>query len=280
MAFTSMGVEFALQTAQNFFNFKKGMVINMKQKNILQIIQNADSIFDSLFSDTVQFSEHLYKKTDSALPDMYDHNAFVTNGMPTKTEIEAAEASQKSQGYEFLKINSNMKLPDEFIQYFHLKEDMTDTMLLEKGHVTQWKRNPFVTVKCLKQEDIRNDILEVELRNYGLDWGEDFVRRKMHRYLKVSENHENFYYFGAYIQGKIAGACYAFVADGWTCIDGLAVNTEFRNQYVATTLLAYIAEKFDEKVYLHADALDTPKDMYIKMGFYPIDRCYEYNYGD
>ena len=29
MAFASMGVEFALQTAQNFFNFKKGMVINM-----------------------------------------------------------------------------------------------------------------------------------------------------------------------------------------------------------------------------------------------------------
>ena len=29
MTFASMGVEFALQTAQNFFNFKKGMVINM-----------------------------------------------------------------------------------------------------------------------------------------------------------------------------------------------------------------------------------------------------------
>ena len=99
------------------------------------------------------------------------------------------------------------------------------------------------------------------------------------KYILTIEN-ENFYYFGAYVQGKIAGACYAFVADGWTCIDGLAVNTEFRNQYVATTLLAHIAEMFDEKVYLHADAMDTPKDMYIKMGFYPIDRCYEYNYGD
>jgi len=29
VTFASMGVEFALQTAQNFFNFKKGMVINM-----------------------------------------------------------------------------------------------------------------------------------------------------------------------------------------------------------------------------------------------------------
>jgi heptaprenyl diphosphate synthase len=32
-----MGVEFALQTAQNFFNFKKGMVINVKRTNRMKI---------------------------------------------------------------------------------------------------------------------------------------------------------------------------------------------------------------------------------------------------
>ena len=32
VTFASMGVEFALQTVQNFFNFKKGMVIKMKEK--------------------------------------------------------------------------------------------------------------------------------------------------------------------------------------------------------------------------------------------------------
>ena len=35
VTFVSMGVEFALQTAQNFFNFKKGMVIKMdKEKDL------------------------------------------------------------------------------------------------------------------------------------------------------------------------------------------------------------------------------------------------------
>lgn len=37
MTFASMGVEFALQTAQNFFNFKKGMVINVKRTNRTKI---------------------------------------------------------------------------------------------------------------------------------------------------------------------------------------------------------------------------------------------------
>ena len=252
----------------------------MTREALSQALQNIDEIFDSLFSDSTRFSEHLYKQTDSALPDMYDHNAFVTKGMPTKAELEMAEAFQKSQGYDFLKIDSKMRLPDELIHCFHLAEDATDTMVLERGHATQWKHNSFVTIRSLKQEDIRSDLLEVELHTYGSDWGEDFVRRKMHRYLTVSDSHKDFYYFGAYVHGEIAGACYAFHANGRACIDGLAVKTEFRNQYVATTLLAYIAAMFDENVYLHADAMDTPRDMYRKMGFYPVDRSYEYNYGD
>lgn len=249
-------------------------------QNIVSIIQNGEEHFDKLFSDIVPFSEHLYKQTDAKLPDMYDHNAFVTNGMPTKSELDEAEKFQKETGADFFKIDSKMKLPDEWVEAFRLEEDLTYTMLLEKGHTTQWKRNPSVEIKCSKQDDVQNDILEVELQAYGEDFGEDFVRRKMRRYLDMSEKHENFYYFGAYIQGKIAGACYVFVTDEWACVDGLAVIPKFRNQYVATTLLAHIAKQFDEKLYLHADAMDTPKDMYEKMGFYIVDSCYEYNYRD
>ena len=249
-------------------------------QNIVSSIQSNDDKFDKLFSNISQFSEHLYKQTDVELPDMYDHNAFVTNGMPTKSELEEAETFQKDNGDNFFKIDSKLKLPDEWIEAFHLEEDLTYTMLLEKGHTNQWKYNPFVTVKCSKQENIQKDVLEVELQTYGDDYGEDFVRRKMRRYLDMSENQENFYYFGAYIHGEIAGACYVFVTDGWACIDGMAVIPKFRNQYVATTLLAHIAKQFDEKLYLHADAMDTPKDMYEKMGFQIVDSCYEYNYRD
>ena len=249
-------------------------------QNIISVIQNVEEKFDALFSEISRFSSHLYKQTDTKLPDMYDHNGFVTDGMPTKSELEEAEHFQKNNGADFFKIDSKIKLPDEWIEAFCLEEDLTYTMLLEKNHVEQWKTNPSVTVKCLKRDHIRNDILEVELQTYGNDWGEDFVRRKMCRYLDISENHDNFYYFGAYLNGEIAGACYAFLTDGWACVDGLAVIPKFRNQYVATTILAYIAKQFDEKLYLHADAMDTPKDMYEKMGFHIVDRCYEYNYRD
>lgn len=252
----------------------------MNLQNMILIIQNGEENFDKLFSNISLFSEHLYKQKDSELPDMYDHNAFVTNGMPTKSELDEAEKFQKENGYDFFKIDSKIKLPDEWIDAFHLEEDLTYTMLLEKGRADQWKCNASVEIRCSKQKNIQKDVLEVELQTYGEDFGEDFVRRKMRRYLDISEKHENFYYFGAYIHGEIAGACYVFVTDGWACIDGLAVIPKFRNQYVATTLLAHIAKQFDGKLYLHADAMDTPKDMYEKMGFYIVDRCYEYNYRD
>ena len=252
----------------------------MNPIEIKEVLRNADDAFDKIFSIETRFSEHLYKQSDAQLPDMYDHNAFVVDGIPSVEELKVAQSFQKENGKDFLKINSNVKLPAEFLEQFGLEEDRTDTMLLEKGYLGTWKRNPRVLIKNLKHDDIADDILNVELQNYGEDYGEDFVKRKMRRYLAASENNDNFYYFGAYIDGEIVGACYAFDSHGYVCVDGLAVNRPFRKQYVATTLLAHVAEMFGERVYLHADAEDTPKDMYRRMGFYTVDTCFEYNYGE
>jgi len=104
----------------------------MDLQNTVSTIQNGEDRFDALFSDIVPFSPHLYKQTDAVLPDMYDHNAFVTNGMPTKKELEEAENYQKKHDADFLKINSKIKLPNEWIEDFRLEEDLTYTMLLEK----------------------------------------------------------------------------------------------------------------------------------------------------
>ena len=255
-------------------------MLRMYRMDVVEALRHSENAFDKLFSTEMRFSEHLYKQSDAELSDMYDHNAFVTDGMPSVAEIEAARSFQKENGSDFLKINSKIKLDSDILKLFGLAEDRTDTMVLEEGRSNTWKRNPRVVIKDLKHDDIADDIVSVELQTYGEDYGVDFVKRKMRRYLAVSNNDDRFHYFGAYINGKIAGACYAFDSDGYVCIDGLAVNEPFRRQYVATTLLAHIAEIFGERLYLHADAEDTPKVMYQRMGFYTVDTCFEYNYDD
>ena len=78
------------------------------------------------------------------------------------------------------------------------------------------------------------------------------------------------------MDGKVVGACYAFAKCGYVVMDSLIVNEEARKQYVATTLMKYIAEHFEEQMFLHADADDSPKDMYAKMGFEVVDSLFEY----
>ena len=59
-------------------------------------------------------------------------------------------------------------------------------------------------------------------------------------------------------------------------MDALVVREAFRKRYVATTLMKHIASQFKEEMFLHADADDTPKEMYRKMGFETVDELYEY----
>jgi len=85
-----------------------------------------------------------------------------------------------------------------------------------------------------------------------------------------------FHYYVAYLDGKPAGACYAYAIDGYVVMDALVVREAFRKRYVATTLMKHIVSQFKEEMFLHADADDTPKEMYRKMGFETVDELYEY----
>ncbi|MBR3552424.1 MAG: GNAT family N-acetyltransferase [Clostridia bacterium] len=79
------------------------------------------------------------------------------------------------------------------------------------------------------------------------------------------------------MDGQLVGACYSAAAAGCTCVDGLIVDEAFRNRRVATSLLSHVTEQAKGSlVFLHADAQDTPKDLYEKLGFTVADRLYEY----
>ena len=92
--------------------------------DVVEALRHSENTFDKLFSTEMRFSEHLYKQSDAELSDMYDHNAFVTDGMPSVAEIEAARSFQKENGSDFLKINSKIKLDSDILKLFGLAEDI------------------------------------------------------------------------------------------------------------------------------------------------------------
>ena len=242
-------------------------------------IRKAERSFKMLFSQKFVFSEHLEKWQDDDLYDMYDHNQFVPLlDDPTDKELEQAIAYQHQLGRGFLKLDTREKLDEALTERFSLEECCTETMLLrnKQKNIEAWKCNPDVIIHDSASSDVLADLLQIDIETFASDYGEDFIRRRDARYVKKAMETQGFHYYVAYLDGKVAGSCYACAIDGYVVMDALVVREAFRKRYVATTLMKHIASQFKEEMFLHADADDTPKEMYRKMGFETVDELYEY----
>ena len=258
----------------------------------LKVIETRDKIraseqsFKEVYSVKMRFSDHLMRYSDEKLPDMYDHNQFVPEDqqdIPTTEEFDDAVSYQKEKELHFIKYESRTRLPE--LLFSKLKEkygiecDTTYTMYLPGKDILKWKINENVEV-CDIHDNVSKtvkDITCIEHDNYAEIYGENFLLRKVRRETDAAIGDRDYHYLVAYLDGTAVGACYAFAKNGCIQIDDLIVNKSARKKYVATTLLAYIADNFDGIMYLHADEDDTPKDMYAKMGFEIIDLLYEYS---
>jgi len=219
-----------------------------------------------LFSEKKPFSEHFIKWEDNSLPDKYDHNCFEYTGQPTTGEFRKTLEYQRRRGNTFIKLEGDRPLTDSF----GLEEDITVTMVLNRD-VRGWRRNKNLRFDSPSIEELE----EIELKHFGPVYGESFTLRNVRRlYEKLS-------YHGAYMENVLVASCYTFSSEGMVCIDGLIVDEAYRNQYIATSLIAHIAETYaGSKVFLHADEAGTPKEMYLKMGFEITDHLYEYSCTD
>ena len=197
---------------------------------------------------------------------------------PTDKELEQAIAYQHQLGRGFLKLDTREKLDEALIKRFYLEECCTETMLLrnKKENMARWKSNPDVIIYDSVSGDVLADLLKIDIETFASDYGEDFIRRRDARYIKKAMETQGFHYYVAYLDGKPVGSCYACAIDGYVVMDALVVREAFRKRYVATTLMKHIASQFKEEMFLHADADDTPKEMYRKMGFETVDELYEY----
>ena len=234
----------------------------MTPQEITARTREAERQMARLFSSERPFSAHLTKWEDPLLPDKYDFNCFFCSGQPQAEEIAAALRYQKETGAAFLKLESDAPLQNSF----GLEQSVTLTMALT-APCDGWNRNPFVTFgrPTLAEAEA------LEVRHYGPVYGEDFTRRNIRRMFQKLNYH------GAYLDGVLAGMCYTFESGGCVCLDGLLTDEACRGQGVATTLLRQLAGQSKAKLFfLHADADDTPRQMYEKLGFCTVDTLYEY----
>ncbi len=231
-------------------------------EKIVKKIREAERAMSSLFSCVKPFSSHLDKWTDDILRDKYDHNGFQYSEQPDEEEFIKAFRYQRERGDDFIRLFGYSPLEDPF----SLEEDICLTMLLE-GSFENWCGNKDIYFKRPSLSEIQ----ELDVKHFGESYGEDFCMRNAERQYGTVE------YIGAYLDGKIAGSCYYFSWSGLVCVDGLMVDTEFRNKKIGTGILKEIGSRNPNSLmFLHADLDDTPKEMYKALGFRAVDRSYDY----
>lgn len=236
---------------------------------------------EMVFSLRKSFSEHLKRWEDNEVQDKYDHNAFEYSSQPTRDEFLAALAYQREREDSFIKLEGRRPLDDSF----GLTENEVLTMVIEEM--------PAAEMPCVVDIEIREprykELKALEIKHYGSVYGEDFCMRN------IDELYEYLDFRGAYADGKLVGAYHSFSSGGVTLIDGLLVDSGFRNKGIGTALIrdaaklaARRAEETADKegktnvedarwvLALHADMDDKPRELYERLGFTAVDTLYEY----
>ena len=245
-----------------------------KLENVILKVHENEQNFVDLFSVCLEI-DGIKRYYDDQLRDMYDHNFSLVDSIDNNI-LKTINKIKTDRKEYFIKISS--PTPQDLLLEKGFEKEVTLTMVKTDYLHFPAPKNYLVKYKNYRENnEIINDIIATEILYYGELYGIDFCIRRWNRYFnKVNEGENGLNMFATYYQDKIAGYCYAYYKNGVVCVDGLLVLKEYRNQYVASNLLAYIAHFYNCPIFLHAENDDTPKEMYEKLGFKTVSTSYDY----
>ncbi|MCR4660506.1 MAG: GNAT family N-acetyltransferase [Clostridia bacterium] len=244
----------------------------MQKEIVRNIIENEYSLINLLSKPIIK--EDYVRYIDDRLKDMYDHN-FTDLLSDFNEEIFKEILDYKNKLKEgHIKISSVKEIDNPMLKDFDYE------CLLTMG-ATSLKINPLkiknITFKNLKEnKEIADDILMLETKYYGKEYGVDFTARKIFRYFAKIQEDNGLNYFVCYFNNKIIGYCYTYYDKKVVALDGLLIDEPYRHKNVATNLISYIKNYYNCPIYLHADLQETAKDIYTKIGFEILYRKHDY----
>ena len=245
-------------------------------KNLLQNNHEANPYGIGMKAILKPFNAHLMRWYNDDNPEHYNQNFYTATAPLTREDIATALDHHKQIGAHHLLLKTQGPLDDKIVEEFELEADHTYIMALQdKSKSKDWKTNECIVVKDIGNADIFDVFYEHAVSACPEKYREQ-VAISMSEALNECKTHPEYRWFAAYKDGKVVGDCYALCYNGVLELDDLSVDKEHRKQYIATTIMKYIADHFDEVIYLHAAVNKTPKDMYAKMGFEILETSYEY----
>ena len=219
------------------------------------------------------FNAHLDRWYSDLRPDQANNNFFIPTAELTAEDIHAAVEEEKKRGLNGLMLRMDTPLSRQLLAQFPFEEEQLHVMALKKNTCGHWKKNDALEIRDLQTSDISADLLDVS----GVpEEYQDLARRNMELVLETAETHPEYHWYCGYLDGVHVANVYALSHGGFVEVDDLWVVEKYRNQYIGTTMMKHIAETLPGVKYLHADASQTPKDMYDRMGFSTVETVFDY----
>ena len=213
---------------------------------------------------------------------MYDHNLIELkislNDEENKKIILDETKRRESSGFCKIKINN---MSEELLYSFSGKKAEIEHLgiyLCNTDKIFSWKEVENCEIKEISDENMIDELVKIELAENNGRAPEDFCVRRVQRMGKVYIGKNSCKAYMCYYNGIPVGYCELIIDDKTAKIENLLVDPKYQRKGIGTTILKYLVNKAilegAEIVYLNADEEDTPKDMYLKLGFKKIYDLY------
>jgi spore maturation protein CgeE len=243
---------------------------------LLEKIQSCEETYKKCFSRNYE-TDVVVRYRDDNLKDMYNHNfTYIKKALPSnrlKELIEEETAINKGENKDFLRLTM-----DEMPGVDFLEESAGKLSLEHYGFYSyslmkspDWNVLKGYEIKIVQSSSMVEDLVTMDVTVDSERCGEDFCCRRARRKGKVYLSDETLYSYVCYNSGLPVGKCDLYLHEGTAKIEDFEVLPDYQRRGVGTTVLKYLIDQAlnggANTIYLVADEDDTPKEMYLKLGF-------------
>jgi spore maturation protein CgeE len=220
---------------------------------------------------------------DDSLTDMYNHNYTYVKRNLLQEELQKLileeSAQNQKENKQFIKV-SLAELPDVSqldTPFGKLSTEHYGNYIYTPMVSPGWNSRDGFTIKSVSKEAMVEDIVSMDLISDAKSCGEDFCIRRARRRGKVYLSDSSIDCYIIYSKDIPVGKCDLFLSNDTAKIEDFVVLPAYQRQGIGTTLLKHLIDtaltKGAKTIYLTADEDDTPKDMYMRLGF---ERVFDY----
>lgn len=216
----------------------------------------------------------LTRYSDNQMVEMHSHNFTWVKEPLTEDELKDLIGKElerrKDKGFHFLKLRLDWVLEADSLMNYD-KKSVTN--------IEYYRIEPDSVAAIKSREDIEviklSDLMVDEARELDelCEEGDslEFTKKRFDRRLEIYLKDQGPDNYLALLEWDAVGACDFFAQKNTCMLEDFVVDPEYRNQGIGTALLKILAEKAfsegNDLVFIRADARETAREMYQKLGF-------------